>query len=130
MKYVFIFDDNIYSSFEDDFLDAIGQYSRYEKTDFSIFRSKYRRNALMIIEEELELAKAGEVVRVYAAGGDDILFDCLNAVVHYPNMELAVVPYETINDFLRIFGLQNYDSFRDIPTLVKAKTLPTDIIKW
>jgi len=34
------------------------------------------------------------------------------------------------NDFIRVFGTANQEAFRDIPTLIQSKALPTDIIKW
>jgi diacylglycerol kinase family enzyme len=61
-------------------------------------------------------------------GGDGILFDCLNGVVGLPNMELAVVPYGSTNDFVRSFGEGKAELFRDIAKQVSAGTVKTDII--
>jgi len=134
MKHVFVFDPKSFYNQQwkmDGILDHIGQYFRtQENPDWSIQHSRYRRNALAIVNEELEKAKPGDVIRVYAIGGEEILFDCLNAVAHFPNMELAIVPHGEASDFLNIFGAENLDAFRDIPTIAQAKTLPTDIIKW
>jgi diacylglycerol kinase family enzyme len=115
----------------DNILDNIGQYFRtQEKPDFSIQFSRYRRNAILIIEEEADKAKPGDTIRIYAVGGEGILYDCLNAVAHYPNMQLVPVPYGEYNDFLDIFGKDNIESFRDIPSLVKGEAHSTDIIRW
>jgi diacylglycerol kinase family enzyme len=40
------------------------------------------------------------------------------------------MPYGQANNFLKIFGDENLESFKDIPALTQAHTLPTDIIKW
>jgi diacylglycerol kinase family enzyme len=134
MKHVFVFDPKAFYNHQwkmDNILDNIGQYFRtQEKPDFSIQFSRYRRNAISLINEEAEKAKQGDVVRIYAIGGEEILFDCLNGVAHFPDMQLAAVPYGASNDFMRIFGEDKTDLFMDIPTLIQGNPLPTDAIRW
>jgi diacylglycerol kinase family enzyme len=134
MKHVFVFDPKAFYNQQwkmDNILDNLGQFFRtQDKPDFSIQFSRYRRNAIGIIQEEAEKAKSDDIIRVYAVGGEEILFDCLNAVAHFPNMQLAVVPYGETNNFLKIFGTENADLFKDIPALVQSDTLPTDAIRW
>jgi len=47
-----------------------------------------------------------------------------------PNAQLAIVPYGTYSDFLRVFGEGNHvrDAFRDIETMATADTIATDVI--
>jgi diacylglycerol kinase family enzyme len=134
MKHVFVFDPKAFYGQQwkmDNILDNIGQFFRtQEAPDFSIQFSRYRRNAISIIQDESEKAKAGDIIRIYAIGGEEILFDCLNGVAHFPNMQLAAVPYGESYDFLKIFGENTIDNFRDIPSLVKGEALNTDAIKW
>jgi diacylglycerol kinase family enzyme len=134
MKHVFVFDPKAFHSQQwkmDNILDNVGQFFRtQEAPDFSIQFSRYRRNAISIIHDEAEKAKPGDIIRIYAIGGEEILFDCLNGVAHFPNMELAAVPYGESYDFLKIFGESKIDSFRDIPSLVQGEAIQTDIIKW
>ena len=134
MKHVFVFDPKAFFNQQwkmDNILDNIGQFFRtQDKPDFSIQFSRYRRNAIHIIQEEMEKAKPGDVIRIYAIGGEEILYDCLNGVAHFPNMQLAAVPYGELNDFINIFGEDQAEAFRDVPSLVKASALPTDIINW
>jgi diacylglycerol kinase family enzyme len=134
MKHVFVFDPKAFFNQQwkmDNILDSIGQYFRtQDKPDFSIQFSRYRRNAITIIQEEAEKAKTGDVIRIYAVGGEGILFDCLNGVAHFPNMQLASVPYGEYTDFLDIFEEKDIDVFRDIPSLVKGEAHPTDVIRW
>jgi len=134
MKHVFVFDPKAFYNQQwkmDNILDSIGQFFRtQEKPDFSIQFSRYRRNAIGIIQEEIEKATPGDIVRVYAIGGEEILFDCMNGVAHFPNTQLAAVPYGESYDFLRIFGEENIETFRDIPSLVNGEALPTDVIRW
>jgi len=134
MKHVFVFDPKAFYNQQwkmDNILDTIGQYFRtQEKPDFSIQFSRYRRNAIGIIQEELEKATPGDIVRFYAIGGEEILFDCMNGVAYFPNTQLAAVPYGESNDFLKIFGEEHIEAFRDIPSLVNGEALPTDLIRW
>jgi len=121
MKHVFVFDPKAFYNQQwkmDNILDGIGQFFRtQESPDFSIQFSRYRRNAIGIIQEEAEKAKSGSVIRVYAVGGEEILFDCLNGVAHFHNTQLASIPFGESNDFIKIFGEDKIESFRDIPTL-------------
>jgi len=134
MKHVFVFDPKAFYNQQwkmDNILDNIGQFFRtQEKVDFSIQISRYRRNAMALIQEEAEKAQAGDIVRIYAVGGEEILFDCLNGVAHFPNTQLAFIPHGESNDFLEIFGDDKVELFRDIPSLVQSEALPTDAIRW
>jgi diacylglycerol kinase family enzyme len=70
-------------------------------------------------------------VRIYAIGGDGILFDCINGAVDAPNAELVSVPYGRTNDYIRAFGEGKHDLFRNIDALIDEKiTLPTDLIYY
>jgi len=135
MKHVFVFDPKTFRSQQwkmDNILDDIGQFFRaQEKSDFSIHISHYRRDAIVSIQQEVETAKDDDRVRVYAIGGDEILYDCLNGVAELTNTELAVVPYGETSYFLRNFGEGKDSLFRNIPSLAQqGEAIPTDIINW
>jgi len=135
MKHVFVFDPKSFHNHQwkmDNILDNIGQFFRtQERPDFSIQISHYRRDAIALIQKEMETAEAGDTVRIYAIGGDEILYDCLNGIAELPNTELAAVPYGETSYFLRNFGEGKDALFRDIPSLVqRGESIPTDIINW
>ncbi|MDR0376138.1 MAG: hypothetical protein LBH85_10560 [Treponema sp.] len=133
MKHVFVFNPKSFAQKTqmEYIIDTIGQFFRkQEKPHFSIQTSYFPRDAIGIIKREVTTADENETVRVYAIGGDGILFDCLNGIVGLPNMELAAVPYGKTNDFLRVFGTDKMSLFKDIGALVSAKTLPTDVISF
>jgi diacylglycerol kinase family enzyme len=90
--------------------------------------SRFPRDAIAVIRSYFTELNSSETVRVYAVGGDGILFDCLNGVVGLPNAELAIVPYGRTNDVVRAFGENKNDLFRDISLQVTSPTIPTDII--
>jgi YegS/Rv2252/BmrU family lipid kinase len=90
--------------------------------------SRYPRDAIGAIRKFAAALEDDAIVRVYAVGGNGILFDCLNGIVGIENAELATVPYGNTNDFVRSFGEDKLPLFRDIAKQVSAGTIKTDII--
>jgi diacylglycerol kinase (ATP) len=133
MNHVFIIDSKSFRGQQwkmDSMLDSIGQYFRtQEQTNFSTVFSHYPRDAMQLIQRQVNGAEEDETIRVYAIGGDDILFDCLNGIVGLPNMELAIAPHGDTNDFIRSFGEKKIELFKDLGALTTSPTITTDIIK-
>ena len=96
--------------------------------DYKVYVSRYPRDAIAAVHRYISNYQDDEIVRVYAIGGDGILFDCLNGMVDFPNAELTSVPYGNDNDFIRAFGENNKDSFRDLVKLSSSPSRPIDII--
>jgi len=132
MKHVFIIDPDAFAGYQwkmDGLLDSIGQYFRtQDRPDFTAAVSKYPREALGIIQKRADDAD-GEPVRVYAVGGDGILFDCLNGIAGLPNIELAAIPYGTANTFVRSFGDGNVEAFNNIASAIAAPSILADVIE-
>jgi len=132
MKHLFVIDPGAFSGQQwrvEGVLDSIGQYFRaQEKPDFTTAVSKFPREAIGIIQKQADEA-GGDTVRVYAVGGDGILFDCLNGVAGLPNMELASVPYGAPSGFLRSFGEGKAELFKSIASVATSPAVPTDIIE-
>jgi diacylglycerol kinase family enzyme len=95
---------------------------------YHIHVSRYPRDAMGVIREFAASVREGVIIRVYAVGGDGILFDCLNGIVGMANTELAVMPYGSSNDFVRSFGGDKAALFCDIEKQVSAGTVKTDIL--
>jgi len=96
--------------------------------DFRIHISRYTRDAIAVVHDYISSYSTDELVRIYAIGGDGILFECLNGMVDFPNAELTSIPYGNANDFVRAFGEDAYHHFRDIKNLLCAPSRPVDII--
>jgi diacylglycerol kinase family enzyme len=96
--------------------------------EYRVHVSQFPRNAIRTVRQYITQVEPGTVVRVYAVGGDGILFDCLNGIVGLPNAELAPVPYGHTNDFTRAFGEGLTELFRDIPLQAASPVIPTDIL--
>ena len=139
MKHVFIFDPKAFREQQwrmDGLLDNIGQFFRtQDRPNFSTLFSHYPRDAIKLVQKQVDEAiedeaDAFDTVRVYAIGGDDILFDCINGVEGLPRIELAIVPYGAVNSFIRAFGEKKADLFMDIPSLIATvDTISTDLIR-
>jgi len=133
MKHVFIVDPKAFRDQQwrmDGLIDSIGQYFRtQEKADFSTLFSHYPRDAIKLIQKQVAEAEPFETVRVYAIGGDNILFDCLNGIAGLPSMEMAIAPYGDTNNFIRAFGEKKAELFKDITALIAADTISTDMIE-
>ena len=96
--------------------------------DYDVYISRYPRDAVAAVHRYVSNCPGNQIIRVYAVGGDGILFDCLNGMVDFPNAELTSVPYGNDNDFIRAFGENIYDRFRDLKTLSASPSRPVDII--
>jgi len=97
------------------------------KAEYKVYLSRYSRDAIAVVFRYI-MEAGGDPVRVYAIGGDGILFDCLNGMAHFPNAELTCVPYGNANDFVRAFGEGATNKFRDIMSLTKGTPHAVDII--
>jgi YegS/Rv2252/BmrU family lipid kinase len=96
--------------------------------DYAFYVSRFPRDAIGEIRKFAGEAGETKTVRIYAVGGDGILFDCLNGIIGLANAELAAVPYGNSNDFIRAFGEGKETLFRDIKTQILSRVIPTDVI--
>jgi YegS/Rv2252/BmrU family lipid kinase len=95
---------------------------------YKTYVSCYPRDAIAAVHHHIQSISPDETVRVYAVGGDGILFDCLNGMVDFPNAELTNVPYGKANDFVRAFGENARQEFLCIDKLINAPSRLIDII--
>jgi diacylglycerol kinase family enzyme len=104
-----------------------GYFSAHGGT-YSIEISRYPRDAIGIIQRHAQEQPENIRLRIFAVGGDGILFDCLNGMFGLPNTELGAIPYGNTNDFVLAFGEGREALFRDIDKQVTADAIPTDVI--
>ena len=95
---------------------------------YHIHISRYPRDAIGAVNRYARSMPAGRTIRVYAVGGDGILFDCLNSIIGLRGSELAVIPYGYENEYIRAFGDGAEELFRDIKAQVVSGSIPTDVI--
>ena len=97
--------------------------------DYSVHISQFPRDAVGLIRSFVGEARKETAVRVYAVGGDGILFDCLNGVMGFKNTELAAIPYGRTNNFVRSFGKHSAARFRDLGLQISSPAVPIDVLK-
>jgi diacylglycerol kinase family enzyme len=100
----------------------------YDGLKYRIHVSRYPRDAIGAVNRYVRDMPVRRPVRIYAVGGDGILFDCLNAVMGLDNTELAIVPYGHENEFVRAFGEGVEEGFRDIKAQLVSESIPADVI--
>jgi diacylglycerol kinase family enzyme len=97
--------------------------------NYMLHISRFPRDAAGFISNYAKAFPPETIIRVYAAGGDGILFDCLNGIMGVPNAELAAVPWGRMNSFVRGFGRKSKSLFREISRQVDAPVIPLDVIR-
>ena len=103
-------------------------FSIGRRMDYKIYISRYPRDAIGAVHRYVSNVPSDETARVYAVGGDGILFDCLNGMADFPNAEITNVPYGNASDFVRAFGEDAKPGFRDIKKLSAAPSRLVDIM--
>ena len=76
----------------------------------------------------LEYPQDGEMLRVYACGGDGTLNECANGAVGRDNIAITQYACGTGNDFIRTFGQENVFKFKDLSELINGAVRPVDLI--
>jgi diacylglycerol kinase family enzyme len=97
--------------------------------DYMIHISRFPRDAVGFIETFAAKLPEDTTLRVYAVGGDGILFDCLNGIMGLPNVELGIMPYGRTNNFIQNFGKRSKKLFRDIERQFASPAVPMDVIR-
>ena len=92
---------------------------------FEIYVTKAPMDAVSKIKSE---AESGELLRVYACGGDGTFNECVCGAAMLPNVAVCPFPTGTGNDFCRMFGDEK-DLFRDLDALLDGAETPIDLIE-
>lgn len=124
MKHIFIFNPaaggNCTKEILKNKLDALN-----EKIDYEIFCTEYIGHAKLIVKEYIE-NHSTEELRFYACGGDGTINEVASSVCN-KNVEMAVVPLGSGNDFVKYFG--GMEKFSDLNKVVNGNLMPVDILQ-
>lgn len=74
-------------------------------------------------------AEQYDELRVYACGGDGTLNECANGAANRANVAVTHYPCGTGNDFIKTFGIENVDKFKNLQNLADGEIHPIDLIK-
>ena len=73
------------------------------------------------------MCETGDQLRIYACGGDGTIYDVVNAIYGFDNVEFAAIPLGSGNDFIRLFGTK--EDFTDIGAQIDGTPIKIDAIK-
>lgn len=125
MKYVFIINPTAgKGKVQTLFAESVKEYFKESGYDYEIFFTSARGEAL---EYSKTLAKSGEMLRIYACGGEGTAFEVLNGIYGYNNVSLGVVPCGSANDYVSYYSQKQL--FLDVPALVEGEEIEVDLIK-
>ena len=125
MKHIFILNPVAgKGSAEKNYQPMILSYLKDSGLDYEIHRSLNKQEIGTYIRQR---ASSGEPMRFYGMGGDGTICDVVNGAMGLPNVEVAVFPCGTGNDFVRNFT--NKENFLDPGKLINGKAVPVDVIQ-
>ena len=104
-------------------------FKSIKNNNYKIHISRFPRDAAGFIPFFSGDLPENTTLRVYAVGGDGILFDCLNGVMGLENAELAAIPYGRTNNFIRGFGKGNKILFQSMLRQYESPAVPMDVIR-
>lgn len=109
---------------QDGIIASIKNFFINKAEQFKIYVTKTKGDALESAKAE---AETGDDIRMFACGGEGTVFEVLNGIIGYSNVELGVIPCGSANDFLKFFNSR--DNFLDIGEQVEGTSIEMDLIK-
>ena len=103
-------------------------FNEINDKNYAIHISRFPRDVAGFIPAYAKELGDDTRLRVYAIGGDGILFDCLNGIMGLQNAELGAIPYGRTNIFLQGFGRNSKTAFRSIERQYSAPAVAMDVI--
>lgn len=104
-------------------------FKEMEDSEYDIYVSRFPRDAVGFIPLFAKNLPETTTLRVYAVGGDGILFDCLNGIMGLLNAELAAMPFGQTNNFIRGFDKNDRALFRMMSQQYNAPAIPMDVMR-
>ena len=125
MRYVFYINPTAgKGNTQEGIINAIKNYFADKTAEFKIHITKFKGDA----KESARLeAQTGDNIRMFACGGEGTVFEVLNGIVGYDNVELGVIPCGSANDFLKFF--ESRDGFLKIAEQIDGESIDMDLIK-
>lgn len=125
MKHVFVINPAAGQGKSLDFIKAkIEAVAKKYSLDYETYITEKKGDGIEFVEER---AKSGEELRFYACGGDGTLYDVVNGAYGYKNVQVAVIPLGSGNDFIRLFGTK--EDFLELEDVVEGVPVELDLIK-
>ena len=97
----------------------------FGEEDVCIEVTKHRGHAQAIARS---YAQKEAQLRLYACGGDGTLHEVVNGILGYPEVELAVIPIGTGNDFIKAFPAYDAQDFLNLNNYHNAQLMRADVV--
>lgn len=126
MRHVFIINPKAGKQNSEQLIRAsVEQYFNENGGDYKILVTNAPNHATEIAKNE---AQKGDIVRLYACGGDGTLSEVVNGAAYFENAEIACIPTGSGNDFVKNFSKKQ--DFMDFYKLINGKSIIVDLIKY
>ncbi len=109
---------------QEDIIRTIDDYFADKGQNYKIHITKAIGDAQIEARKE---AETGDDIRIFACGGEGTVFEVLNGIAGFDNVELGVIPCGSANDFLKFFKTR--EEFLDIEQQIDGKAVDMDLIK-
>ena len=109
---------------QENIIKAVNDYFCDKDCDYKIHITTCVGDAQISARKE---AETGDAIRMFACGGEGTVFEVLNGIANYDNVELGVIPCGSANDFLKFFKTR--DEFLDIKEQIDGDAVEMDLIK-
>ncbi|MCL2124627.1 MAG: diacylglycerol kinase family lipid kinase [Oscillospiraceae bacterium] len=106
----------------------IAQFADELGDPYEIYFTKAPMDAAEKVAETADAIGDGDLLYVYACGGDGTLNECVNGAAERANTAITHYPCGTGNDFIRTFGEDNVAKFHDLHAFIKGTVKPLDLI--
>ena len=104
---------------------VITGFAKTLSESYEVYITKEPMDACRKVAEESVL---NDKMYVFACGGDGTLNECVNGAVGQKGTAITHYPCGTGNDFIRTFGKENIQRFRDLGALAEGVIRPLDLI--
>lgn len=111
----------------DRLMDKIHAICRERALPYNIYCTTEVGDASRYVKTQCEVYAGGEPLRFYACGGDGTVNEVVNGAVGFPNVEVAIIPIGTGNDFIRNFGEDKH--FFDLEDQMNSEAVPCDLLR-
>jgi diacylglycerol kinase family enzyme len=102
-------------------------FKDYPEIDYEIYVTKRCRDSVLFVRRYI--SKSNERFRIHAIGGIGTLFEVVNSIINFPNVDVASYPYGSSNCFIKYFGDKNMGLFSSYKNQVFGRSIPVDVIR-
>ena len=102
----------------------INEYFSKTEYEYKIHITTHKGDAEETARKE---ASTGDLITMFACGGEGTEYEVLNGIMGFDNVTLGVIPCGSANDFLKCFSDKSL--FLDINRQINGDTLYMDVIK-